>query len=54
MHVNSRKPNILEDMQAAANGRDLRNRDRDGNPIPKKPKRVYPYQSKRQLERYKR
>ena len=51
MHVNNMRPNILQDKQAAANGRDLRDRDRFGNLTAKRqlvPRKVYPYSSKRQ------
>ena len=54
MHVNNRQPNILQDMQASANGVDLRNRDKLGRFTAKRwnvPKQNYPYQSKRQIER---
>lgn len=55
MHVNKLRPNILQDTQAAANGMDLRNRDRNGNVSAKRQltlRRSYPYQSKRQIERH--
>lgn len=48
MHLNPRQPNILRDMLS---GLDLRNRDRQGNPIPQKPSQTYPYSSLRQNSR---
>lgn len=46
MHVNAIKPNIYEDMLAAARGRNLRRSARQ--------QRVYPYASKRQMTRQRR
>lgn len=48
MHVNNRKPNILQDMQS---GRNLRDLNRDGTPKPSHVAKVYPYSSKRQNTR---
>lgn len=48
MHVNPCQPNILQDMQAAAKGRDLRNRNSQGLLTAKRyttPRKVYPYNS---------
>ncbi len=56
-HVNNRKPNIAQDINAHLSGADLQDKDRDGNPKAKRhcvPKRSYPYQSTRQIERAKR
>lgn len=54
MHVNLRKPNILQDMRASAQGRDLRNRAANGALSAKRwreGKRRYPYSSERQETR---
>lgn len=67
MHLNPQHPNILHDMQAAANGRDLRDGKRiahmDGLiptgrlavlPTAKRhliPRKSYPYASERQVKR---
>lgn len=48
MHLNHQHPNILADMQAAANGRRL------ANPLSKRhliPHKSYPYASERQVKR---
>lgn len=54
MHINTNKPNILNDMLAAARGVDLRNRNKIGLLMAKKynqPPKVYPYSSDRQNTR---
>jgi hypothetical protein len=54
MHLNTNKPNILNDMLAAARGIDLRNRNKIGLLTAKKynqPAKVYPYSSERQDKR---
>lgn len=54
MHVNMFKPNILQDMIAASNGRDLKNRSQYGILTASRHQgpRRYPYSSKRQQGRY--
>lgn len=66
MHLNPQHPNILHDMQAAANGRDLRDGQKMVHPqtgrvmtIPcaKRhliPRKSYPYASERQVQRQRR
>jgi len=55
MHVNNAHPNILQDKRAAANGRDLRDRNAHGKLVAKRHeygyKRSYPYASVRQSTR---
>lgn len=56
MHLNPFHPNILHDMQAAANGRDLRNK-RYGMATAKRHlilRKSYPYTSERQVKRQQR
>lgn len=59
MHLNPNHPNILHDMQAAANGRDLRNRNQFGHltakrHLVKRGNEFYHYASERQLKRQQR
>lgn len=56
MHLNSFRPNILHDMQAAANGRDLRNSANGKFPAKSDwfSRKVYPYASERQVKRQQR
>lgn len=67
MHLNPQHPNILHDMQAAANGRDLRDGQRSPNPNNPQmpwllltakrhliPRNSYPYASERQVKRQQR
>lgn len=54
MHVNRTKPNIHQDMLAAAQGADLRTKNKLRQPNAKRqlvPKRSYPYSSTRQNTR---
>lgn len=57
MHLNPQHPNILHDMQAAANGKDLRSRTQMGTLTAHRhyqPHRTYPYASERQVKRQQR
>lgn len=58
MHLNPQHPNILADMQAAANGRDLRDQRQVATGMfaltAKRhliPRKSYPYASERQMKR---